>query len=544
MTRGKDLRNRGTCAHCGQRIADKRYGTLPRCTTSECWAKDPYEIVSQWAEGLTSRERFILAFRLGAEHEDALQLKELSEHLGCSISAAYETSRRIMGRFGRFLESPSAVPVYLLINTAKSALRSAVPPELFDHLLPDAHPDHARSRRLLLRVVLPRRDAETGWLTREPERLEQAVATIISSADEWGVIPESEKSEILDEWGLMRPLHTAFLKSNPRIKVMADGRIVRCETYADEMICAMMEIGKPSTAEDILTHMGFSILISSLKTMLSRAGGAHRVTRTKWALGCWGYPRYPGIAGAMKEELEQSGSLPTGELVKRVTGRYDISKQSACVYLGAPMFVVEKHGVRLRREDEPFSYKGISIKDDKGVYDLGERRVGWLLKVDRDVLRGSGIAAPRTVGQILRLRLGEPRAFAGPAGEVTLSVNPAHPSAIPTTGTLRVIARKLGAEVGHLLTFVFDSAAGTVEVTRTRGDEGSSGWDMVERLTGVPGYLCLAGLSAALHSTSENTFRVLRERGDTEVLGVVRQQVAAEREAQKVVQAEATTTIA
>ena len=175
------------------------------------------------------------------------------------------------------------------------------------------------------------------------------------------------------------------------------------------------------------------------------------------------------------------------------------------------------------------------------MYDLGERRVGWLLKVDGDVLRGSGMAAPRTVGQILGLRLGEPRAFAGPAGEVTLAVNPAHPSAIPTTGTLRVIARKLGAEVGHLLTFVFDSAAGTVEVTRTRRGEGSSGWDLVERLTGVPGSLGLAGLATALRSTPENIFQVLRERGDTEVLGAVRRQVAAERESQKVAHTETTT---
>ena len=347
MSRGKDLRNRGTCAQCGSRIADKMYGRLPRCTASECWAKDPYEIVSQWAEGLTSRERFILAFRLGAEREDALQLKEVAEHLDCSISAVYKTSRRIMDRFESFLESPPAVPVYSLINAAKASLRSAVPPELFNHIVPPAHPDHARSRRFILRVVLPRRDADTGWLTSAPERMEQAVTAILSSTDEWGVIPESEKVEILDEWGLIRPLHSAFLKSNPKIRVMTDGRIARCATYADEMVCAMLEIGKPSTAEDILTHMGFSILISSLKTMLSRADGAHRVTRTKWALSCWGYRRYPGIAGAIKEELEQSGPLPTGELVKRVAGRYDISKQSACVYLGAPMFVVEERRVRL-----------------------------------------------------------------------------------------------------------------------------------------------------------------------------------------------------
>ena len=248
-----------------------------------------------------------------------------------------------------------------------------------------------------------------------------------------------------------------------------------------------------------------------------------KVNRTHWGLASWDLPEYAGIAESMRNLLEESGgSVNIDEMVGEMRGVFGVAESSVHFYCAAPLFVVEGSTLRLRTpQDEPYRYAPDLLSRTPGVYDLGPKRLGRLLKVDRNILRGSGAPLTHAAGAILGITVNSDLFFTNSHGDRVRISFPETSHVGPTMGSVRQIAERLSAKEGDYLTLVLDGSELSVTGLVTDICDWSPGWDVVGRLTGLEAPADLDRLAKTLQCTPREVRSLLKERGDDGLLNLL-----------------------
>ncbi len=295
------------------------------------------------------------------------------------------------------------------------------------------------------------------------------------------------------------------------------GRIALRETARARTKAALLKIGAPATKAELATESGLTE--RQVAGALSNIESVARADKLRWGLREWIDDVYEGIPAEIIQRIEEDGgSTRVNRLLDELPRKFGVSENSVRAYMATPKFVLEDGRIRLRREHEEYHYQRSDVRDAPGVFALGDRVVGLLYKVDRDVTRGSGRQLSPAAGALLDLSVNERLRFDGPLGTSVTVTFPGTSFTGPSLGSTRGLAEAVNAKMGNMLTVILRRAEMTVSAQATDLDEHDAGWALVARLTGIGENAGMDGLAAALHCSRGEVRATLRARRDTAVL--------------------------
>ena len=227
------------------------------------------------------------------------------------------------------------------------------------------------------------------------------------------------------------------------------------------MVLAILK--RPATADELNSLIAEEHSVRGLRNRLLGDERFIRTDRHRVGLRRWGLEEYSGIVDEIEEEIaRRGGHADVDDLVQTLTRQFDLRASSVVSYTTVPRFVVAGGRIHVRRQDEPF-VPTRTLFDEARAFLLDEHRCCYRVRVDDDLLRGSGRPLPQGVGVWLGVLPGTRREFRFRDDEVLLISWPDSALLGPALGSLRRQARARSATSGDYLLLEFDRASGAVE---------------------------------------------------------------------------------
>jgi hypothetical protein len=317
-----------------------------------------------------------------------------------------------------------------------------------------------------------------------------------------------------------------------------DGTLVLWHgNVADKADVLLGILRRPATADELGDLIGEGHSVRSIRNRLLEDDRFVRTDRFRVGLHRWGLEEYTGIADEIEQEIERrGGEADVDDLVRTLTKQFDLRGGSVISYTTVPRFVVDKGRIHVRRADEPF-VPNKTLFDESCAFLLDEDRCSYRVRVDHDILRGSGRPLPQGVGVWLGVHPGTRRQFRFRDDNVLLISWPDSALLGPALGSLRRQALARSADVGDFLLLEFDRSSDEVEVMLVRQSElqAATGWLQGTLLTGIDAgnmeeFERMLAIAMGTSSAAE-TRRRCRDRGDPELAVLVRTESSPELDA-------------
>ncbi|GAA2401410.1 hypothetical protein [Mycolicibacterium llatzerense] len=237
----------------------------------------------------------------------------------------------------------------------------------------------------------------------------------------------------------------------------------------------------------------------------------HRASRLTWGLAAWGEPTYRGIAEGIRERIAAAGGTASvDELSADLLRTFpDISPVSVLTYMQSWAFVIKDGMIRCRVDGDPLP-KTRHWRGARGVFGVGDGRFNLLKPVTAILLRGSSSAAGR-LAPALEVKPGGRETYIGPRGELVLISWHLDVPGAPHIGSLRLMARGVGAVAGDSIILTF--TPGTRSVVAARVPARTSVLETLERVTGCRN-VTREVVAASLECSADEVIDVLTKRGD------------------------------
>jgi hypothetical protein len=409
--------------------------------------------------------------------------------------------------------------------------------------------DTAVAEALLLWLAGPYRlDKQTGWLFSEKEHLRGEVgpqselgpppqASLLHgvTGDEGVVDLAAARSraaaaglvaDAVDDWIALCPFRDF------------DGTLLLWHgNVADKADALLGILRRPATANELNDLIGEGHSVRSIRNRLLDDDRFVRTDRFRVGLHRWGLEEYTGIVDEIEQEIERrGGEADVDDLVWTLTKQFDLRSGSVVSYTTVPRFVVDKGRIHVRRTDEPF-VPNRTLFDESGAFLLDEDRCSYRVRVDHELLRGSGRPLPQGVGAWLGVHPGNRRQFRFRDDNVLLISWPDSALLGPALGSLRRQALARSADVGDFLLLEFDRSSDEVEAMLVRQSEleAATGWLQGTLLTGIDAgnkieFEQMLAVAIGASSAAE-TRRRCRDRGDPELAMLVRTESSPELDA-------------
>lgn len=480
----------------------------------------PYEIMDAWSMTQEPRSRTVFWARV-SESTPRVTLQELAAEFGVSRERIRQVEVRVRHAFQRFLSEDESAPIHWRAESIGQILGVAGKFNTVEEKL--TAPDHCRDYSKIVLELAGPYVTEKGWYVLESALQDEPTPRILGQADEAGRIDFELASRCLTEWGLETAYHHDWLTRNGDIRHFNNHLVYWGTSVNDRLVFALADLGSPATIDELMRHIGEDRSRQSAVNAASSDARLVRVSRTHWGLSSWDLPEYAGTAYSMRSLLvEAGGSMSIDEVVLKMSRTFQVSEGTTRTYCQCPMFVTKGNTIRLRtQEDEPYKLNMESIDRATGVFHLGSGRVGLLLKVDHNMLRGSGTMLPRAAGAILQVDVNANLEFADRLGNLVMVTFPETAFMGPSLGSIRLIAENLSVDEGDSLTLVLDQSSMSVEAMATKPDGLYPSWETVSRLTGITEPVNMAKLADSLYCPVGDVRERLKERGDLEVLNAL-----------------------
>ena len=440
----------------------------------------PYTVLESWVNNLPEMEQHIFSTRVSGL-ENIPPLQDLGAYFGVTRERVRQLEKRVRRKLSIMLKRESAKPIHWRAKTIRQEIGVAAPFASVERLL-SALNGRIDFRRIVLELAGPY-DLVNGWLVLSSALGSEPTKKIREMADEIGFIEPLLAAQALKNWGLDQSLHEEWLMRDGKVRLL-DGRLVRWDgSIGDKLVIALADIGRPATIEALLEHIEEDRARTSAANALSIDPRAVRISRSEWALASWGLSKYSSIAMSIRNFLKsQEDPTSVEDVVTRLTKDLGLKESSIRAYCQAPMFILENGAIRLRRDDEPYTYDNVSLQNTRGVFALGTHRVSILIEVDGELLRGSGRSLALAAGFLLDIVPNRSLTFNNQDG---LSVTLTYPETSisgPSVGSLRSFAHASGARLGDLLTLTFDKSDKSVTTETTDLAQYEPGWQLVSPL--------------------------------------------------------------
>ena len=359
-----------------------------------------------------------------------------------------------------------------------------------------------------------------GWLVRRPAKsliaLTKAIFARLAARDE--PIEIIEVTEALSEIDIQEQWAIEWLVAIDRVKILSD-KVCPWDGGLREKAYLVLRVkGTAMSAEQICAAIADGCQGRSLVNCLqSNPDRFQKTGRDLFSIAEEGGRTYTSIKDFILTEIAKSGGRANKEsLIDATLKTFGVSKRTVVTALSNPIFLLTNAGfVRVRIQDDPLP-KINPIEFTRRCYRLqcefnGQRKLAWSyrLKVDSELIRGSGTAVPAAFGVLLGLRPGNRQTVASAFGEINFSWN--GPQA--GIGSLRQVVQGLGATEGDFVyVSIADSSTVIFSIVRTGDIDEVTGWERV--CLHVSGRICenkeqcIATVGTAIGLSSDEGFDV------------------------------------
>ena len=355
-----------------QEISNLELGEIARAPSH------PYDIIESWAADLPARDRFIFQHRV-ASPARSHTLQEIADSLSLSRERVRQVEKRVLSKFVGFSRKKAAAQVKWRLETLRQLVGVAAPVSQVETLLRpnDIRMDYSQ---LLLKMAGPY-EIVGDWIVSRAAMTKDPTQSVIDMADEFGFIDLEDAHERLLSWGMDPSFHISWLTRNGTIRTF-DGRLARwVGSIADKLVLALAIIGHPTTLDTLLEWVQEDRSRATATNALSGDSRVVRASSTEWTLVSWGFPEYHSIAMSIRDLLSDSrGPVQIDEIISRIARDFGSAEASIRAYCYAPMFVVQNGWVRLRDDNDEFTYSEDSPRTARGVFRLGQNRVSLLIE--------------------------------------------------------------------------------------------------------------------------------------------------------------------
>lgn len=407
-------------------------------------------VLTSWLELLPARERDIVTHRI-------VWADRTLDEIGQLHGVSRERIRQLERQLRDSLEQLSAHDEWRPLRWAAHRLVASVSAWARLADVPDLDPRQETDRLVLLMSGLEFDDNDEV-VHRGGLRLPR-----MDELKYWQ--PEGEVLDQEDARGRLAELGVLDRHSDQALRAVGlkqvDDMWVRwSHSYVDQAVAILAVVGEPMSVDDLAERTG-SGSVRSLRQRLFEDSRVQRVNRVKVGLRSWGLPEYTSVAELMLKVIaDRGGSIRVTDLAVHLEQVYDVKPGTLHAYTAAPAFVVQDGMIRARGRSEqyevdadPAGFAGLSLLDeDKFSYDI---------RVDHEVLRGSGRPAPEAIAGLLGLQPGRSLHFTARDAErnTTGSVvvgwsRTSHMG--PYFVSIRAQALHDGAEEGDMLRLTFD----------------------------------------------------------------------------------------
>jgi hypothetical protein len=346
----------------------------------------------------------------------------------------------------------------------------------------------------------------------------------VQLAGEDGLMAVETAHDWLTARGVDSVYQDQWIDHTEKFRRVEDHLIVWTGSLVDKCVAMLALRGTPSDAETLVDLVGEGHNLRGARSRFFGDPRMIRVNRSDWALRSWGIEEYTGITDEIAQRVEAAGGeVDLSDLTAELTEQFGVRAGSVQAYAEAPMFVIERGRVRLRRPDEPYIVTG-DLASCRGVYVPGPDHISVVLDVDKETLRGSGRRCPPPVAAAVGVAPGMTRTWTSTEGFLTITW-PRTAAFGPSFGSTRALVQSAGAFDGDRVRLDLNLANENVtcelipelpsDLTSAKaiallcGLTIGDGDDIVK---------CLAG---ALHVSPEDVRRRLHERGDDEVAALL-----------------------
>lgn len=477
--------------------------------------QDPMDLLSEWQQGLDPREMDILTHRLLQLGPGRRTLDEIGQAHGVTRERVRQLESRLLTRFREKLAQPRFRAVRWAIFQLESGL-GAFAPEAEVPL--DEDSADAGAFRLMLHVSGYVHDAELAAIRRNDFRLPQPDA--LPLVGEGPIIDEAGLEEQLTEDGVAFQHLPFAIEHIAGIRRLEGSLVLWPRNIARKGVAVLALRGRPMTTDEIADVIDEDFTRRGFRDRVFNEPGVMRSSRHHVALRAWELPEYGGVVPAMIERLG-SGPAVLSDLAQDLSMAFKVSPNSVLMYSAAPVFRTHKGMIELRPSDDPFVPTN-APESVTGLYRLDTDRLAWHLRVDHDVLRGSGRAVPDEIG--IFLAGAPPLSLQLKNTGKDIAFTWAETSHVgPSIGSIRELALTAGSHEGDLLRLVFDRTDHSVTAHVVDTSSGGDPRETLARLTGL-GEQYLASQTALAKTVSaghDDLVELLRSRGDGAVADLV-----------------------
>ncbi|QDV48455.1 sigma factor-like helix-turn-helix DNA-binding protein [Gimesia fumaroli] len=389
----------------------------------------------------------------------AATLEELGEKFGISRERVRQLEKSAIAQLERF-HNKEFLPVIRRAITLRKLLGNAV---LADHGhvktalyravedFDDESFDKQFVKALILWLAGPYQ-LWHQWLLADKNIALQTTELFIENSDNRGVIPYDTASEILDGLGINQEYHKRWLEKIGSFLNVDDGYIYFQGGILDKAKILLKYYDKPMTVEEMLDSIG-SDSIRSVRQRLIDDPGLWRINKqNEFVLaGTEGYFEYSGIIDEIIQEIALcGGQAKISHLVEKISRVYGVKESSILSYLNTPMFVKNESGIIRIRDSESEVKVSTDITKTAACYLTDNRTWCWRVKVDKDLLRGSGRLLPNAFAQLLGCNVGDKIEVITEFGTIALSWQLTSTTGA-SIGSLRQVLHHFGANLGDYL---------------------------------------------------------------------------------------------
>nr|WP_246297205.1 sigma factor-like helix-turn-helix DNA-binding protein [Janibacter cremeus] len=473
------------------------------------------DLLSEWQQGLDPRESDILTHRLLKLGPGRRTLDEIGQAHGVTRERVRQLESRLLTRFREKLAQPRFRAVRWALFQLESGL-GAFAPETEVPL--DGDSTDAGAFRLLLHVSGYVHDAELAAIRRSDFRLPQSDA--LPLVDKGPILDEARLDELLTQDGVARQHLPFAIQQIAGIRRLEGSLVLWPRNIARKGVAVLALRRRPMTTDEIADVIDEDFNRRGFRDRVFNEPRVMRSSRHHVALREWELPEYGGVVPAMIERLG-SGPAVLSDLAQDLSMAFQISPNSVMMYSAAPVFRTHKGMIELRPADDPFVPTN-APETVAGLYRLDTDRLAWHVRVDHDVLRGSGRAVPDEIGVFLAGAPPLSLQLKNTGKDIAFTwAQTSHVG--PSIGSFRELALAAGSHEGDLLRLVFDRTDHSVTAHVVHVSPGGEPGETLARLTGL-GEQHLASQTAfagAVSASDGALVELLRSRGDEAVADLV-----------------------
>jgi hypothetical protein len=381
-------------------------------------------------------------------------------------------------------------------------------------------PDGCTAAEFMLWFAGEYREQDGWWVSAGAGRLELLKEAMrVGLADQW-LLQRHRLTEQAAIMGLGADIDDGDLAMLAGWRSIGDDWWLRWDgTLADKAERVLRLSLKALRPDELNERIGDGHARSSVQNVLSSDVRFTRVSMDlKFSLTEWGWEEYSTAAQEIVERIERCGGEATlDHVVIELFNQFGLKESTIRAYAASPAFVVTNGRIRLRREDEVIPVND-RVASAPGLY-RGPDGIIYHLRVDADLLRGSGRSIPSPLAVAIGVLPGGTRDFlSGAGGRVRVT----WPSATVTgaaIGSTRAIAEHLGAKMGDVLRLVFDTDTETVSGAMVSGTTLQNRTGLTLTAGGE-----VAELAAALDVAPTEVRAALAERGESDVAALIPEQ--------------------